>query len=236
MPDKKNILVATADQSVRKVISESLDGSRFKLAFAGSAISAQNQLASQTIDGVILDASIPGEDGLALAKQRREGREFGVLLLLPRNSPMARVAALESGADDCLSRPIDPRELAERVDSMLRRYHKSADASEAPDPGTIDFGGRRLQLERRRLIDKDGSEVVLTAAEFEILAVLARNPNRVITREDLISGTFHREWSTEDRGIDVHIGHLRRKLCANPRRPNLIRTVRGLGYIFTPID
>jgi two-component system phosphate regulon response regulator OmpR len=152
-----------------------------------------------------------------------------------------RVVGLEVGADDYIAKPFDPRELLARVKSVLRRIQArptaAADPSAPPGPaGRTPFGRCELDIASRRLFEADGEEVALTAMEFELLQVFLANPNRVLSRDQLLMHTRHREWEPFDRSIDIRIGRLRRKVEPDPGgEPRCIRTVRNAGYMYVPV-
>ena len=179
----------------------------------------------------MLDVGLPGEDGFALARWLRErsGR-VGIIMVTAAADTVDRVVGLETGADDYIAKPFEPRELLARVKSVLRR------AAGAPAEGPrVRIGRRLLDLERRVLIDPvDGSEERLAASEFDLLKVFAENPNRALMRDWLLEVTAHREPDAFDRAIDLRITRLRRKVEIDPAHPEAIRTVRGVGYMFVP--
>lgn len=183
------------------------------------------------VDLVILDLLIGGEDGLALLRELRRETDIPVIILTGRGEPIDRVIGLELGADDYLAKPFEPRELIARVRSVLRR---TASSDSKKHNARIKFSGWDLNLAARQLTAPDGSEVALTAAEFDILTELARNPNRAIDRDRLLEHTRNRQSNPYDRSIDVHVMNLRRKIESDPKTPRLIKTIRGIGYIFTP--
>ena len=175
-----------------------------------------------------------GEDGFALARWLREksGR-VGIIMVTAAADTVDRVVGLETGADDYIAKPFEPRELLARVKSVLRR----AVGAPAPGPGLplVRIGRRVLDLERRILIDPDdGGEERLTASEFDLLKIFAENPNRPLMRDWLLEVTAHREADAFDRAIDLRITRLRRKVEIDPAHPEAIRTVRGVGYMFVP--
>jgi DNA-binding response OmpR family regulator len=173
------------------------------------------------------------EDGFALARwARSRSSRIGIIMLTAAGDTVDRVVGLESGADDYITKPFEPRELLARIKALLRR------ASEAPPPAPllteIRVGTARLNLERRILIMADGSEDQLSASEFDLLQLLVKHPNRPLTREWLLETAAHREAEVFDRAIDNRIMRLRRKVEADPSKPEAIRSVRGVGYIFVP--
>ena len=179
----------------------------------------------------MLDVGLPGEDGFALARWLREksGR-VGLIMVTAAADTVDRVVGLESGADDYIAKPFEPRELLARVKSVLRR------AAGVPAEGPrVRIGRRVLDLERRILVDPDdGSEERLAASEFDLLKIFAENPNRPLMRDWLLEVTAHREADAFDRAIDLRITRLRRKVETDPAHPEAIRTVRGIGYMFVP--
>jgi two-component system phosphate regulon response regulator OmpR len=179
----------------------------------------------------MLDVGLPGEDGFALARWLRErsGR-VGIIMVTAAGDTVDRVVGLESGADDYIAKPFEPRELLARVKSVLRRV------TGMPAAGPrVRIGRRVLDLERRVLIDPaDNSEDRLAASEFDLLKIFAENPNRPLMRGWLLEVTAHREADAFDRAIDLRITRLRRKVEIDPAHPETIRTVRGVGYMFVP--
>jgi two-component system OmpR family response regulator len=179
---------------------------------------------------------LPGEDGLTLARSlRAEKLDIGIIMLTGRGDTIDRIIGLESGADDYLAKPFHMRELLARVRSVGRR----AARAELPPSNRAEarFAGWRLSFATRELTSPEGERVRLTGGEFGLLATFVGHPNRVLNRDlllDLVSG---RKLGPFDRTIDVQVGRLRRKLNDNPQEPQLIKTVRGGGYIFTaPVD
>lgn len=193
----------------------------------------RRRLAAGDIDLMLLDLGLPGEDGLALMRSLREHSSVPVIVVTGRGEPVDRIMGLEIGADDYVTKPFDVRELAARVRSVLRRTiekrEKPGDASDA-----VRFAGWTLRLDARRLESPQGKTVELTTGEFDLLAALARAPGRVLSRDELLAATRNREAGPFDRTIDVQIGRLRRKIEADPQHPEIIKSVRGAGYVFTP--
>lgn len=181
---------------------------------------------------VLLDVGLPGEDGFALARWLREcSTRIGIIMVTAAADTVDRVVGLETGADDYIAKPFEPRELLARVKSVLRR----AGAAAAPAGGPrVRMGRRVLDLERRILLDAGGAEERLSASEFDLLKVFAENPNRPLMRDWLLEVTAHRDAEAFDRAIDLRITRLRRKIEHDPAHPDAIRTVRGVGYMFVP--
>ena len=183
---------------------------------------------------VLLDIGLPGEDGFALARWLRErSARVGIIMVTAAGDTVDRVVGLETGADDYIAKPFEPRELLARVKSVLRR----AGSGPAPVPrgSRLRMGRWVLDLERRVLVDPAaGGEERLSASEFDLLKVFAENPNRPLMRDWLLEVTAHRDAEAFDRAIDLRITRLRRKIEHDPAHPEAIRTVRGVGYMFVP--
>lgn len=187
---------------------------------------------------VLLDLGLPGEDGFAIARELRAHWHCGLVIVTGRGDAVDKVVGLEVGADDYVTKPFDLRELLARVKAVLRRVAPAPAAIAAPPPtacrSLLRFAGWELDTAARRLAAADGNEVVLTAGEFDLLLALVDHPGRVLSRDFLLSRTRGRDGGPFDRTIDVQVGRLRRKLESDPDHPQLIKSVRGAGYLFVP--
>uniref|UniRef100_UPI003F716363 winged helix-turn-helix domain-containing protein n=1 Tax=Reyranella sp. TaxID=1929291 RepID=UPI003F716363 len=186
---------------------------------------------------VLLDIGLPGEDGFALARWLRErSARVGIVMVTAATDMVDRVVGLETGADDYIAKPFEPRELLARLKSLLRRIGASGAApAQAAATGRVRMGRRVLDLEKRVLVDPvGGAETKLTASEFDLLKIFAESPNRPLMRDWLMEVTTHRDMEAFDRAIDLRVARLRRKIEADPNHPDAIRTVRGVGYMFVP--
>ena len=181
---------------------------------------------------VLLDLGLPGEDGLAIARELRQRFRAGLVILTGRGDAVDKVVGLEVGADDYVTKPFDLRELLARIKAVLRRTlaAPAEPASTAASP-RYRFAGWDLDTGSRRLVDAQGREVPLTAGEFDLLAVFATHPGRVLSRDFLLEQTRGREAAPFDRTIDVQIGRLRKKVEVDVDDPRIIKSVRGAGYI-----
>ncbi len=235
-----HIVVVDDERDVRETIEEylSLQGYRVTTADGGPALREIVAAGEPAVDLVLLDISMPGEDGLSLARFLREHAEVGIIMLTAAGTVVDRIIGLEVGADDYISKPVDLRELLARVKAVLRRLRpatafegRSGGPGEQPS-NEVAFGRLRLDLDAHKLFDADGREVPLTSMEFDLLKAFAANPNRVLTRDQLLDLAHSRGWEPFDRSIDVRIARLRRKIEADPTKPQVIKTVRGAGYIF----
>ena len=180
-------------------------------------------------DAVLLDVMMPGMDGLEVCRRIRQTRQVPVIMLTARGDEADRVVGLELGADDYVPKPFSPRELLARLRAVLRRSQPQAVESEIIIGGVvIDVGARRVRV--------GGEPADLTGLEFDILLALARRPGRVVPRETLLAEAGRNDTTVNDRTVDVHVSHLRKKLGDDPKSPRLIKTVRGVGYVMTPPD
>lgn len=228
-----HVLVVDDDRELRDLVSRFLKKNGFRVDVAESGREMLRLLQLGKFDLVILDRVMPGEDGLQLCRELRTTSRIPVLMLTLLNSDMDRVLGLEMGADDYLGKPFNPHELAARVRSILRRVndlpHRSAHAAEI-----FRFNGWRLDRPRRRLEAPDGNLVKLTDGEFELLLAFVERPRVVLTREQLSDLVAGRDPAPFDRSIDMQLVRLRKKIEPQPEAPELIKTVRNKGYIFTP--
>jgi two-component system, OmpR family, phosphate regulon response regulator OmpR len=229
MADDAHILVVDDDARLRALLQRYLAGAGFRVTTAETATDARDKLRFMHPDMMVLDVMMPGENGLTLTESLREqGSDMPVLLLTARGAPEDRIAGFESGADDYLGKPFEPRELVLRIRALLRRA--PAPAPEVPS-GPIQLGVLSYDAERGELSGPDGV-VRLTGGEAALLTALARKPNEVLSRED-IAGTLGMDEAGE-RAIDVQVTRLRRKVEVDPREPRFLHTVRGRGYVLKP--
>ena len=232
MDHRPHIVVVEDEDTQRKLLVDYLARQQFRVTGVDGGIALRRAVERNLPALVLLDVGLPGEDGFALARWLREksGR-IGIIMVTVASDTVDRVIGLETGADDYIAKPFEPRELLARVKSVLRR---SAGGVAAAGP-RVRMGRRVLDLERRVLVDPaDNSEETLAASEFDLLKVFAENPNRPLQRDWLLEVTAHREMEAFDRAIDLRITRLRRKIEADPAHPDAIRTVRGVGYMFVP--
>jgi two-component system phosphate regulon response regulator OmpR len=244
MKPTTRLLVVDDDASVRSMLREYLEGHGFTVAEAASGAEMRAQIERELPDAVLLDIRLPGEDGLVLARYLREHHEVGIIMVTASGDVVDRVVGLELGADDYIAKPFDLRELLARLKSVLRRTQGKPAARDEPpgaQPQKIQttkrkrFGRCEVDLESRRMFEVGGGEVTITAMEFDLLQAFLDNPNRVLSRDQLLLRTRNREWEPFDRSIDIRIGRLRRKVEPDPTgEPRCIRTVRNAGYMFIP--
>ncbi|WP_280156045.1 response regulator transcription factor [Piscinibacter sp. XHJ-5] len=188
---------------------------------------------------VLLDLGLPGEDGFSLARQLREHWRCGLVIVTGRGDSVDKVVGLEVGADDYVTKPFDLRELLARIKAVLRRLMPGeapaqGAAAAAPSRDKLRFAGWELDTAARRLTSPQGNEVALTTGEFDLLCAFAQHAGRVLSRDFLLEHTRGREAGPFDRTIDVQVGRLRKKLEADAEDPQIIKSVRGAGYILVP--
>ena len=229
-----HILVVDDQQEICEVVQQYLSSEGYRVSIAHDGGEMRKVMAQGPVDLVILDLMLPGEDGLTLARQLREGSTVGIIILTGRGETVDRILGLEMGADDYLPKPFHLRELLARVKSVLRRASSRAQPDQASARSRARFAGWHLDLATRELVAPDGGEVRLTTGEFDLLAAFVNNANQVLSRDRLLDLARNREAGPFDRTIDVQVGRLRRKLEPDPAKPTIIKTVRGTGYIFTP--
>ena len=233
-----HIIVVDDEPEICEMLADYLGHAGFRVSTAEDGATLRRLLEDQAADLVILDINMPGEDGLSLARYLRANTKIGIVMLTAAGEVVDRIVGLEMGADDYLPKPVDMRELLARVRAVLRRMEAELRTSR-PRPNRrarekIGFGACQLDLDAHRLYDAAGEEVPITSMEFDLLKAFAEHPNRVLSRDQLLDLAHNRDWEPFDRSIDIRIARLRRKVEADPSKPQVIKTVRGAGYIFVP--
>ena len=236
--DAFHILVIDDDPALRELLAEYLTMNGLRVTVVGDGNAMRESLAKATPDAIVLDLMLPGEDGLSLARELRTSAthvNLPILMLSARGEEIDRIVGLEVGADDSLAKPFSPRELLARLRALLRRSHTPL-ANDAMDTAILpqrQFGPFLLDLTAHRLL-RDGVEIHLTSAEFDLLRAFCERPNRVLSRDDLVSSLKGYERDPFDRSIDIRVTRVRRKIESDPTFPTYIRTIRGEGYLFNP--
>jgi len=224
-----HLLVVDDDPDIVLLIVRYFSTHGFRVTSAADGNAMREAIAREPVDLVLLDLGLPGEDGLELTRYLRERWRGPIIIVTGRGESVDRVVGLELGADDYVTKPFDLRELLARIRSVLRRM---AERVPAGTGGAFAFAGFRLDPRSRELRDPAGTIVDLTSGEYALLKLLVEHPNRVLSRDDLMSWTHGRDAGPYDRAIDVQIGRLRRKIETDPAEPALIKSVRGAGYLF----
>ena len=228
-----HLLVVDDDAGVLDLLRRYFGGQGFEVSVAANGAEMRDALARSTIDLVMLDLGLPGEDGFELTRQLRKSWNGALVIITGRGESVDRVVGLELGADDYVTKPFELRELLARVRSVLRRASSGGASDQGAGAATLQFGNYLLATRSRTLRTIDGQTIALTSGEYELLRVLVEHPNRVLSRDDLMEHIHGRNAGPFDRAIDVQIGRLRRKVESDPANPELIKSVRGAGYLFS---
>src|SRR5271169_1184007 len=232
MVDKQHILVVDDHREICDLVQEYLSSEGYGVSIAHDGAEMRRLMAQSPVDLVILDLMLPGEDGLTLARWLRESSRIGIIMLTGRVDVVDRIIGLEMDANYYLPKPFHPRELLATIRSVLRRA--SAQTTEKQPPRSrARLSGWTLDLSIRELVSPSGREVRLTTGEFDLIAAFVNNPNQVLSRDQLLDLCCNRKAGPCDRTMDVQVGRLRSKLEDNPKKPTMIKTVCGRGYIFT---
>lgn len=229
----QHILVVDDDDDITTLLTQYLGRFGYATHAARDAISMRAQLAAQAMDLVVLDIMLPGTDGITLARELRARSSLPIILLTARANPYDCVLGLEMGADDYVSKPFEPRELVARIQNVLRRMAAAAaPVARQTLQDVVRFDGWELHSAQRHLLSPAGTVVPLSNAEFKLLCTFLRMPRRVCSRDQLMEQARGRAMESFERSIDLLVSRLRHKLSDDPRDPALIKTVRGVGYLF----
>jgi len=236
-----HIAVVDDEIDITQLLAHYLQSQGFRVTQLHSGRSLMALMPSDPPALVLLDLGLPGEDGFSIARSLREHWRCGLVIVTGRGDAVDKVVGLEVGADDYVTKPFDLRELLARIKAVLRRLAPPpaaapAIAATAPEPARekLRFAGWELDLAARRLADPQAQDVTLTSGEFDLLCAFARHPGRVLSRDFLLEQTRGREAGPFDRTVDVQVGRLRKKLELDAENPQIIKSVRGAGYILVP--
>ena len=231
-----HIAVVDDELDITRLLAGYLQAQGFRVTQLHSGATLMDAMREDAPALVLLDLGLPGEDGFAIARQLREHWRCGLVIVSGRGDAVDKVVGLEVGADDYVTKPFDLRELLARIKAVLRRLAPppSPAAALPAGPLRLRFAGWLLDLGARRLCDAQGQDVALTSGEFDLLSTFAQHPGRVLSRDFLLETTRGREAAPFDRTIDVQVGRLRKKLEADALAPQIIKSVRGAGYILVP--
>lgn len=235
-----HILIVDDDREIRDLVSSYLTKNGLRTSTAADGRQMRSFLDANTVDLIVLDVMMPGQDGLALCRELRAGKHKAtpILMLTARSDEMDRVIGLEMGADDYLSKPFAARELLARINAVLRRTRMLPPNLQISEAGQIlTFGTWRLDTVRRHLLDAQETEVALSGAEYRLLRVFIDHPQRVLNRDQLLNLTQGRDAELFDRSIDLLVSRLRQRLGDDAREPTYIKTVRSEGYVLAvPVE
>ena len=232
-PMLPHVLALDDDPAIRELVAGYLSENDLRVTAVATGKELDAVMASETIDLVVLDLRLQGEDGMHIARKLREASSIPILMLSGRVDEADRVMGLELGADDYLTKPFSPRELLARIRALLRRAQAQASVADAiAKVRAYRFGPWELSIGLRKLKNADGKTVDLTNGEFSLLTAFLSAPRRVLSRDQLLELSRLHNAQVYDRSIDVQILRLRRKIEADPAHPSFIMTERGAGYVF----
>ncbi|MBF0625743.1 MAG: response regulator [Magnetococcales bacterium] len=234
MNKKLCVLVVEDNREIRELVVRYLGEHGIEALGVADGRAMDAALERRTVDLVILDVMLPGEDGLTLCRRLRERGGLPIIMLTALGDHGDRVVGLEMGADDYVTKPFDPRELLARIKAVLRRCDGRHEAPRPARDGPVRFAGWTLHPARRELVAADGLVEPLSAGEFDLLLAFIHHPRQVLSRERLLDLAHGKSAELYDRSIDTQVMRLRRKIEADSRNPQLIKTVWGDGYMFTP--
>jgi two-component system OmpR family response regulator len=234
MGTEPHILVVDDDREIRELLSRFLRKHGLRVDVAANGREMKGILGQANIDLVVLDRIMPGEDGLTLCRELRNESSVAIIMLTLLGADTDRIVGLEMGADDYVQKPFNPHELLARIRAVLRRAHDLPQQHALQRPPQLRFAGWTLDRMRRRLETPAGVAVVLTDGEFDLLVAFAEHPQVTLSREQLLDLARGRAAVAFDRSVDMQLTRLRRKIEQNPEEPELIKTVRNRGYVFTP--
>ncbi|CDG19548.1 two-component system response regulator OmpR [Xenorhabdus doucetiae] len=234
MQESYKILVVDDDMRLRALLERYLSEQGFQVRSAANAEQMDRLLTRESIQLIVLDLMLPGEDGLSICRRlRSQHNSIPIIMVSAKGEEVDRIVGLEIGADDYLAKPFNPRELLARMRAVLRRQTNELPGAPTPDDAVIKFGKFKLDLGTREMFHQD-ELLSLTSGEFSVLKVLVSHPREPLSRDKLMSLARGREYGAMERSIDVQISRLRRLIEEDPTHPRYIQTVWGLGYVFVP--
>ena len=235
MSKRYHIAVVDDEAEICEAVGEYLDLHGFEVSLANGGVALRAIMDSgRPVDLAILDLNMPGEDGLSLARYLREHFSVGIIILTAADQTLDRIIGLEVGADDYMGKPFDLRELLARVKSVLRRVGASAEPAQENGQDEIRIGRLTLNTAAHTLFNENGDEIRLTSMEYDLLQAFAGNANRVLDRDHLLGLSHSQNSDPFDRSIDVRIARLRQKIEKDPSKPQILKTIRGAGYMLVP--
>jgi len=232
---KLRILVVDDDAQVRTLLRNRLEKDGFAVAEAADAGELRSKLEAGSVNLITLDLALGRDDGLALAREIRAKNNVPIIMISAKDEEVDRIVGLELGADDYITKPFSPREVVARIRAVLRRYEAAAPAAGASgsNGAKFAFDDGVLDCARREVVTSSGAPISLTTAEFNLLELFLRHPQRVMSRDEIMNNLKGQDWNAFDRSVDSAIARLRRKIEPDADRPRHIKTVRGVGYVFS---
>lgn len=235
--EQDTILVVDDDHDIRNLLGDFLKQHGFSILLAKDGDEMQSMMSRYSPDLIVLDVMMPGKDGLSLCRELRATSNIPIIMLTAAGEAVDRIVGLEMGADDYLCKPFNPRELLARVKAILRRAQNIGSEKGQQEQGSFEFVGWTLDRGARRLLSPDMLEVSLSTGEFTLLVALLERPQQVLSRDQLLDLTKNRMASPFDRSIDIQISRLRNKIEEDPKQPQIIKTIRGGGYMLAvPVE
>ena len=232
MAEQDHILIVEDEPITREQLVSYFEEEGFRVSSTGSGSEVLPMIADNDVILVLLDIKLPGKDGLTLTREIRAQSDIGIILVTSKQEQIDRILGLESGADDYVTKPFDPRELLSRSKNLIRRVH--IQQSQRRKNHIHSFDGWQLNLNKRELTSPEGHHTTLSAGEYQLLLAFMEKAGEVMNRDQLMFRIRNREWFPDDRYIDVLVGQLRKKLGERAANAKIIATIHGTGYLFTP--
>jgi two-component system OmpR family response regulator len=229
-----HVLVVEDDRQISRLVARYLETNDYRVSTAADGREMERALNSGRIDLIVLDLMLPGEDGLSLCRRLRKSSRIPIVVLTAKGEDVDRIVGLEMGADDYLTKPFNPRELLARIRAVMRRVEVVTEATPSRVARMFSFLGWQLDCAMRELTSPQGTQILITGAEFDLLQVMCERHGRVLSRRQLLDLTQGRNPGLFDRSVDLLVSRLRRKIEADPQHPDIIKTVRPIGYLFSP--
>jgi DNA-binding response OmpR family regulator len=232
MAEQDHILIVEDEPITREQLVSYFEEEGFRVSSAGTGEEALDLVSGSDIVLVLLDIKLPGKDGLTLTREIRQESDIGVILVTSKQEQIDRILGLESGADDYVTKPFDPRELLSRARNLIRRVQ--IQQSQRRKNHIRSFESWQLDLNKRELTSPEGDKSTLSAGEYQLLLAFMEKAGEGMNRDQLMNRIRNREWFPDDRYIDVLVGQLRKKLGERAANAKIIATIHGTGYLFTP--
>ena len=232
MAEQDHILVVEDEPITREQLVAYFEDEGFRVSSTGSGDEVLPLVNDTDVILVLLDIKLPGKDGLTLTREIRSQSDMGIILVTSKQEQIDRILGLESGADDYVTKPFDPRELLSRARNLIRRVH--IQQQQRRKNHIRFFEGWQLDLNKRELTSPEGDAATLSAGEYQLLLAFMEKAGEVMNRDQLMNRIRNREWFPDDRYIDVLVGQLRKKLGERAANAKIIATIHGTGYLFTP--
>ncbi|WP_457798247.1 response regulator [Methylocystis sp. S23] len=233
MSNRSAVLLVEDDAEIGELISRYLGNHGMEVTRLANGEGLDAKLASGAFDLLILDLNLPGEDGFSICRRVRAAHDIPIIIVTAQGEDVDKILGLEIGADDYVVKPFNSRELLARIRAVLRRAEPQSRAGGVSQSQSFQFLGWRVNLLSREVVSPSGMKVAMTGAEFDLLHAFCENPNRVLTRDQLINMTHGPTAGPYERSIDVLISRLRQKLEKDPKNPAMIQTVRSEGYMLS---